>query len=115
MSVLSSKALVDSVVRLSPIRLLSNPVMLIVELTFVIVSAMAASPQAFAPVASVGERLYYVEIAIILLITVWFSTLSDALAEQQAKNTARSLRKLESEVISKKLVRERWSQSVLQT
>src|SRR5260370_26535181 len=104
MSVLSSKVLVDSLVRLSPVRLLSNPVMLIVELTFVIVAAMAVSPQSFVPVASVGERLYYAEIAAILLITVWFSTLSDALAEQQAKNTARSLRKLESEVPRKKVV-----------
>src|SRR4029077_14473581 len=113
MSVLSSKVLVDSVVRLSPRSLLSNPVMLIVELTFFIVAAMAAFPQAFVPVASVGERLYYVEIAIILLITVWFSTLSDALAEQQAKNTAMSLRKLETEVPSKKLVRDGWSQTIL--
>src|ERR1700680_2403302 len=80
--IISSKVLVDSVVRLSPIRLLSNPVMLIVELTFFVVAAMAAYPQGFVPVASVGERLYYVAIAIILLITVWFSTLSDSLAEQ---------------------------------
>jgi len=47
-------------------------------------------------------RVYYVEVALILLITVWFSTLADALAETQAKNTARSLRSLESEVQSKK-------------
>jgi len=115
MSVLSSKVMLDSLVRLSPVRLLSNPVMLIVEVTFFIVAAMAVYPQGFVPVASVSERLYYVEIAIILLITVWFSTLSDALAEQQAKNTASSLRKLESEVPSKKIVREGWSQSVVQT
>jgi K+-transporting ATPase ATPase B chain len=115
MSVLSSKVLADSLVRLSPVRLLSNPVMLIVELTFFIVAAMAASPQSFVPVASVGERIYYAEIAVILLITVWFSTLSDALAEQQAKNTARSLRKLESEVPSKKVVTEGWTRTVLQT
>src|ERR1700688_3149586 len=115
MSVLSPTVLLDSLVRLSPVRLLSNPVMLIVELTFFIVAAMSAYPQGFVPVASVSERLYYVEIAVILLITVWFSTLSDALAEQQAKNTASSLRKLESEVPSKKVVREGWSQSIVQT
>src|ERR1700674_5856613 len=95
MSVLSGKVMADSLVRLSPAKLISNPVMLIVEVTFFIVAAMAANPQAFVPVASVGERLYYAEIAVILLITVWFSTLSDALAERQAKNTASSLRKLE--------------------
>src|SRR5436189_5616539 len=51
-------------------------------------------------------RIYYVEVSIILLTTVWFSTLADALAETQAKNTASSLRSLESEVQSKKIVTE---------
>jgi K+-transporting ATPase ATPase B chain len=80
--------------------------MFIVELTFFIVAAMAAYPPAFYPVASLGLRIYYVEVALILLITVWFSTLADALAETQAKNTANSLRSLESEVQSKKIVTE---------
>ncbi len=115
MSIVSGKVLADSLVRLSPTRLISNPVMLIVEITFFIVAAMAVYPQGFIPVASVSERLYYVEIAVILLITVWFSTLSDSLAEQQAKNTASSLRKLETEVPSKKVVRDGWSQSIVQT
>jgi len=114
MSVVSGRVLADSLVRLSPTRLISNPVMLIVEITFFIVAAMAIYPQGFVSVASVSERLFYVEIAIILLVTVWFSTLSDSLAEQQAKNTASSLRKLETEVPSKKLVRDGWSQTVLQ-
>lgn len=80
--------------------------MFIVELTFFVVAAMAVYPPAFYPVASLGLRLYYVEIASILLITVWFATLSDALAESQAKNTANSLRSLEAEVQSKKIVME---------
>jgi potassium-transporting ATPase ATP-binding subunit len=115
MSVVTGRVLVDSLLRLSPTRLLSNPVMLIVEITFFVVALMAVYPQGFASVASVSERTFYVEIAIILLITVWFSTLSDSLAEQQAKNTARSLRKLEMEVPSKKVVRDGWSQTVVQT
>ena len=115
MSIVSGRVLADSVVRLSPTRLVSNPVMLIVEITFFIVAAMAVYPQGFVSVASVSERLFYVEIAIILLITVWFSTLSDSLAEQQAKNTASSLRKLEAEVPSKKVVRDGWTQTIMQT
>ena len=103
---MSGKTLLDSVVRLNPVRLISNPVMFIVEITFFIVAAMAAYPQAFLPVASVNERVFYVEVALILLITVWFSTLSDSLAETQAKNTASSLRKLEKEVLAKKLTSE---------
>ena len=93
-------------VRLNPASLLANPVMFIVELTFFIVAAMAIYPPAFYPVANSTMRIYYVEVALILLTTVWFSTLADALAETQAKNTATSLRSLESEVQSKKMVTE---------
>jgi potassium-transporting ATPase ATP-binding subunit len=100
----STKTVLDSLVRMNPARLIANPVMFIVELTFFIVTAMAIYPPAFYPVASSSMRIYYVEVALILLITVWFSTLADALAETQAKNTASSLRSLESEVQSKKIV-----------
>jgi potassium-transporting ATPase ATP-binding subunit len=87
--------------------------MLIVEATFFIVAAMAVDPSAFVPVATVSERGFYVEVAAVLLITVWFSTLSDALAERQAKNTANSLRQLESEVSSKRVVTEGWNRQVV--
>jgi len=80
--------------------------MFIVELTFFIVAAMAIYPPAFYPVANSSMRIYYLEVSLILLTTVWFSTLADALAETQAKNTASSLRSLESEVQSKKIVTE---------
>jgi K+-transporting ATPase ATPase B chain len=87
--------------------------MLIVEITFFIVAAMAIVPQAFVPVASPSLQVFYVEVAAILLITVWFSTLSDALAEQQAKSTAGSLRKLETEVFSKKIITEEWTRKIV--
>ena len=103
---MSSKTLADSLVRLNPILLTANPVMFIVEVTFFVVTAMAIYPQGFLPVASPSERIFYVEVAAILLVTVWFSTLSDSLAETQAKNTASSLRKLETEAMTKKIVSE---------
>jgi K+-transporting ATPase ATPase B chain len=109
----SKKVLIDSVVRLSPKSLIKNPVMLIVEITFFIVAAMAIVPQAFVPVASPNLQIFYIEVALILLITVWFSTLSDALAEQQAKSTAGSLRKLETEVSSKKIITEEWTRKTV--
>ena len=93
--------------------MLSNPVMFIVEIAFLIVAAMAAYPWAFVPVARPGDRTFYLEVAVVLVVTVWFSTLSDSLAEQQAKNTASSLRQLESEVPAKKVVTEGWTRSVL--
>jgi K+-transporting ATPase ATPase B chain len=114
-SVFSRKVLFDSIVRLNPKSLLKNPVMLIVEITFFIVAAMAIIPQAFVPIASPSLQVFYVEVAAILLITVWFSTLSDALAEQQAKSTAGSLRKLETEVSSKKIVTDEWTRKIVTT
>jgi K+-transporting ATPase ATPase B chain len=103
LSGLSGRTLLESVIRLNPVSLRRNPVMLIVEITFFIVTAMAIYPQGFLPVANVNETTYYVEVAVILLITVWFSTLSDSLAERQAKITANSLRQLEREVLAKKI------------
>jgi K+-transporting ATPase ATPase B chain len=115
MGLISAAVLKDSVVRLSPIRLKSNPVMLIVEITFLIVAAMAVYPQGFVPVSNPSNRAFYVDVAAILLVTVWFSTLSDALAEQQAKNTARSLKSLTTEVKSKKVVKEGWTSTIVLT
>jgi potassium-transporting ATPase ATP-binding subunit len=111
----SKTVLIDSLVRLDPRRLISNPVMLIVEITFFIVAAMAVDPAAFPRLASSSLQLFYVEVALILLVTVWFSTLSDSLAETQAKNTANSLRHLEMEVLTKRLVVEGESRKIVQT
>jgi potassium-transporting ATPase ATP-binding subunit len=114
-TLVSRKVLIDSLVRLSPLRLIANPVMLIVEITFFIVAAMALDPEAFPRLASSSLQIFYGEVALILLITVWFSTLSDALAESQAKNTANSLRRLEMEVSSKKILIEGGSRRVVPT
>ncbi len=114
-NLVSRKVLIDSLVRLSPLRLIANPVMLIVEITFFIVGAMALDPEAFPRLASSALQIFYGEVALILLITVWFSTLSDALAESQAKNTANSLRRLEMEVSSKKILIEGGSRRVVPT
>jgi len=115
MGLFSMGVLKDSIVRLSPLTLRSNPVMLIVEITFLIVAAMAVYPQGFVPVSNPSNRVFYVDVAAILLITVWFSTLSDALAEQQAKNTARSLKTLTTEVKTKKVVKEGWTSTIVLT
>ena len=114
-TLVSRRVLIDSLVRLNPLRLVANPVMLIVEITFFIVAAMAIYPEGFPRVASPSLQLFYVEVALILLITVWFSTLSDALAESQAKNTANSLRRLEMEVSSKKILIEADSRRIVRT
>src|SRR5260370_31685038 len=103
-TLVSRKVLLDSLVRLSPLRLIANPVMLIVEITFLIVGAMALDPEAFPRLATSSLQIFYGEVALILLITVWFSTLSDALAYSQAKNTANRLRRLRTELATQKIL-----------
>src|SRR2546422_2246838 len=114
-ALVSRRVFIDSLVRLNPLRLVANPVMLIVEITFFIVAAMAIYPPGFPRVASPSLQSFYVEVALIILITVWFSTLSDALAESQAKNTVNSLRRLEMEVSSKKILIEEGSRRIVLT
>src|SRR2546421_1124199 len=114
-ALVSRRVFIDSLVRLNPLRLITNPVMLIVEITFLIVAAMALYPEGFPRFATPSLQSFYGEVALILLITVWFSTLSDALAESQAKNTANSLRRLEMEVSSKRILMEEGSRRIVPT
>lgn len=94
----------DSFRRLNPGVLYKNPVMFIVEITFYIVAIMAIDPTLIPNVSSAAERGFYITVAIILIITVWFSTLSDSIAEAQIRNTASTLRKIEKEVPARKVV-----------
>ncbi len=98
-----AKILEESIVRMNPAKLISNPVMFVVELTFFLVGIMAIDPTLFPVVSSGSEQVFYVYVAVILGITVWFSTLSDSIAEAQIRATASNLRKIEQEVKAKKL------------
>lgn len=95
--------LLDSVKRLSPTLLKNNLVMFITELTFFIVMVMFVFPSIIPSISSPGERFFYAQIAVILLVTVWFSTLSDSIAEAQIQNTASSLRKMKEQLTAKRL------------
>ena len=70
------RAVRDSITKLNPVYLVrDNLVMFIVEVGFVIVLVMGIIPMAFAGLVNQQPWFYFV-IAGILLITVWFSTLS---------------------------------------
>lgn len=50
------------------------------------------------------NQIFYIEVAIILILTVWFATFSEALSEGQARARVDSLRSLEKEVSARKIV-----------
>ncbi len=93
----------DSIIRLSPLRLIENPVMFVVELSFFVVLLMTIVPGAFPGLAHQSDRIFYAYVSAILLITVWFSTVSDSFAEARSRATAANLKKIEKEGIAKKI------------
>ncbi len=93
----------ESVLRMNPARLISNPVIFIVEVMFFIVAIMAIAPGLIPAVSSPSQQMFYVYVAIILLFTVWFSTLSDSIAEAQIKATADGLKQIEHEVKARRM------------
>src|SRR5207244_8827762 len=85
------RALLDSLVKLNPLYLgKDSPVMLVVEAGFALVLAMGLAPGAFAGLVNPARWFYFV-IAGILLLTLWFSTLSEAVSEARAEEPTSEL------------------------
>ena len=101
---LNSKVILDSVTRLNPTYLVKfNPVMFTVEIGFFLVLLIAFFPNISIEFVN-QNQVFYFEIAIILILTVWFATFSESLSEAQARARVDSLRSLEKEVIAHKIV-----------
>jgi K+-transporting ATPase ATPase B chain len=101
---LNSKVILDSVTRLNPTYLAKfNPVMFTVEIGFFLVLLIAFFPNISIEFVN-KNQVFYFESAVILILTVWFATFSEALSEAQARAKVDSLRSLEKEVIAHKIV-----------
>jgi K+-transporting ATPase ATPase B chain len=103
-STVNAETLCDSIVKMNPRYLARHsPVILTVELGFFLVLAIAlfsSTPGQFVNYSPV----LYLEVAAILIITVWFATFSESLSEAQAKARVDSLRSLEKEVTARRIV-----------
>ena len=95
-------ALKGSVRKLDPRLLIANPVMFVVEVGFVYTFILSIS----AAVGG-GQTVFIGEISAILLITVLFSTFSEAIAEGRGKAQAENLKKTKKEIVAKKVVDDR--------
>ena len=96
---LLSDALKGALRKLDPRLLISNPVMFVVEVGFVYTLILAIS----AAIGG-GQTVFISEISAILLITVLFSTFSEAIAEGRGKAQAENLKKTKKEIVAKKIV-----------
>jgi K+-transporting ATPase ATPase B chain len=103
-SVVSGRVILDSITKMSPYYLAKNsPVMFAVEVGFLLVLAIAVFPDISKEYVN-QSQVFYVESAVILILTVWFATFSESLSEAQARARVDSLRSLEKEVPARKLV-----------
>ena len=81
----NKRVLIDSTAKLNPLYLAKqNPVMFTVEAGFFVVLAIAIFPNISAEFVS-QNQIFYIEVAVILILTVWFATLSESLSEAQAR------------------------------
>ena len=97
------RVLIDSISKLNPWYLAKqNPVMFTVEAGFFVVIVIAMFPNISPEFVSQNQILYF-EVAIILILTVWFATFSESLSEAQARARVDSLRALEKEVSARKV------------
>ena len=93
------EAFADSIKKLNPRYMLGNPVMFVVEVTFFFALILAIGAWVFRS----NIALFNTEISILLLLTVWFSTFAEAIAEGRGKAQAENLRKTRKEVRAHKI------------
>ena len=101
------QVILGSLTKLNPYYLAKNSaVMFTVEVGFVLVFAIGLALPTIPKEFASQTPIFYYEVAIVLIVTVWFATFSEALSEAQAKARVDSLRSLEREVSARKLVGE---------
>jgi potassium-transporting ATPase ATP-binding subunit len=95
-------ALAASVWKLDPRVQIRNPVMFVVWLGAVVTLALTIDPSLFGPTDA--TPLYNGVVTIILVVTVWFATFAEALAEGRGKAKAESLRRTKTELMAMRVL-----------
>ncbi len=113
---INKRVIIDSITKLDPRYLAkNNPVMFTVEVGFIVVLAIALLPANISIKFVNQSNALYFQTAVILIITVWFATFSEALSEAQARARVDSLRNLEKEVSAHKIVNDEKEVTVTST
>jgi potassium-transporting ATPase ATP-binding subunit len=93
------RALLDSLRKFDPRVQARNPVMFIVSLGAIVTAALTFNRSLFGPTNA--TRMYNAVVTVILLLTVWFANLAEAIAEGRGKAKAAALRQTRTELIAK--------------
>jgi K+-transporting ATPase ATPase B chain len=96
------RAFLDSLRKFDPRVQIRNPVMFVVWLGALVTLSLTAEPKLFGP--SDASRPYNAAITAILVLTVWFANLAEALAEGRGKAQADALRQTRRELIARRVI-----------
>jgi potassium-transporting ATPase ATP-binding subunit len=95
------QALVDSLKKFDPRVQIRNPVMFVVFLGALVTGALTVDPALFGPTNATVS--YNALVTAILLLTVWFANIAEAIAEGRGKAKAATLRQTKTDLIAKRL------------
>ncbi len=87
-----------SLKNMRPDIIVHNPVMFITEISIVVTIFIAIFPSFFSVPDSPTYRGFYVAVIVLLLLTVYFSSLSTAISEGKSKAITDSLKKFKTEI-----------------
>ena len=97
------RAVVDSIVKLNPKRMMGNPVMFVVEVGSVL-TTLQLIRGIVKPIPGVTNLLFELQITLWLWFTVIFANFAEAMAEGRGKAQADNLRKSKTETIAHRVV-----------
>jgi len=100
----TTRVLADSFRYFGLRHMLRRPLMFCVWALFWFVAVVTVYPRAFPDILRTYHTGYYLAIAIILFLTVWFANLSDAIAEAQGRAQAESLRTIRSGIRARQIL-----------
>ncbi|MGZ8848639.1 MAG: potassium-transporting ATPase subunit KdpB, partial [Pyrinomonadaceae bacterium] len=97
------RAIVDSFVKLSPRKMMKNPVMFVVEVGSVLTTLQLIAGL-FRPVLGVTNTKFELQITLWLWFTVLFANFAEAMAEGRGKAQADNLRKSKTETVAHRVI-----------
>ncbi len=97
------RALIDSLIKLNPRKMMRNPVMFVVEVGAALATVLLIRGIA-RPVAGVTNVLFELQISLWLWFTVIFANFAEAMAEGRGKAQADTLRRAKTETIAHRLL-----------
>lgn len=85
-------SIIDALKKFSPIYMLKNPVMFVVEVGFMFVLLLTLFPNMFGSGVGEHDRLYNAIVAVILFVTILFANFAESIAEGRGKAQVQTLK-----------------------